>query len=153
MRETYNRISAALILYDENKRFLLQLRDDIPTIIYPAHWGLFGGEVEQEEQVIDAFYREIDEELHYRPDNIQLYKQLELENGQQLVHLGISKITVPIDQLQQTEGQDMGLFTQDEIESGWLLSPRHGKKFKVVPPIMQCFAELFGDSNINFILS
>lgn len=47
----------------------------------------------------------------------------------------------------------MGLFAQSEIESGWLQSSRHGKKFKVVPPIMQCFAELFADSDLHAILS
>jgi 8-oxo-dGTP diphosphatase len=33
---------ALAILYREGE-FLLQLRDDIPTILYPGYWTLFGG--------------------------------------------------------------------------------------------------------------
>ena len=36
---------AIAILYQDNK-FLMQLRDNIPTIAYPGYWGLFGGHLE-----------------------------------------------------------------------------------------------------------
>ena len=38
-------ISVALAMLQRDGRWLLQLRDDIDTIIYPGHWGLFGGPV------------------------------------------------------------------------------------------------------------
>ena len=39
---------AIAILYRENK-FLMQLRDNIPTIPYPGYWAFFGGHIESGE--------------------------------------------------------------------------------------------------------
>jgi 8-oxo-dGTP pyrophosphatase MutT (NUDIX family) len=52
--------------------YALQLREDLPTIPYPAHWGLFGGSVEAGETPLAAIRREVLEELaldvvHWRP--------------------------------------------------------------------------------------
>ncbi len=41
-------VVAMAILYREGK-FLMQLRDDIPGILYPGLWGLFGGHLELDE--------------------------------------------------------------------------------------------------------
>ena len=40
-----------------------QLRDDIPTIVWPNHWALFGGTVEEGETTAEAARREVAEEL------------------------------------------------------------------------------------------
>ena len=34
--------SVALAILYQDGRFLMQLRDNIPTIIYPDRWGFFG---------------------------------------------------------------------------------------------------------------
>ena len=39
-------IHVAIAILHRNGQFLLQLRDNIPGIIYPGHWGLFGGHLE-----------------------------------------------------------------------------------------------------------
>jgi 8-oxo-dGTP pyrophosphatase MutT (NUDIX family) len=52
----------AMIVVDQT-RYLLQLRDPKPGIFYPAHWGLFGGAVDQGEAAEDALRRELKEEL------------------------------------------------------------------------------------------
>jgi 8-oxo-dGTP diphosphatase len=44
-------------------RYALQLRDAIPTIPFPGHWGLFGGEALANEHPAAAVRREIHEEL------------------------------------------------------------------------------------------
>jgi hypothetical protein len=36
---------AIAILYRQDQ-FLLQLRDNIPNIAYPGHWGFFGGHLD-----------------------------------------------------------------------------------------------------------
>src|SRR5499426_4649277 len=55
--------AAAAIIVLEDQRYLLQLRDDIPPIWYPGHWGLFGGGVDPGEDAVAALRRELREEL------------------------------------------------------------------------------------------
>src|SRR5262245_25765419 len=55
--------AAAALLVLEDGRYLLQLRDDLPHIWYPDHWGLFGGGVDHGEDAVAALRRELREEL------------------------------------------------------------------------------------------
>ena len=50
------------ILYQEG-RFLFQLRDNIPGIVHPGVWGLFGGHLEPEETPELCLKRELIEEI------------------------------------------------------------------------------------------
>ena len=52
--------SVALAMLQRNSCWLLQLRDDIDTILYPGHWGLFGGHVEAGEAPEQAVLRELE---------------------------------------------------------------------------------------------
>jgi len=51
------------IITVEDGRYLIQLRDDIPRIFYPGHWGCFGGAVDSGEDRLVALRRELAEEL------------------------------------------------------------------------------------------
>lgn len=53
---------AALLTLDDG-RYIMQLRDDKPGIFFPAHWGCFGGAIEQGETPEQALRRELLEEL------------------------------------------------------------------------------------------
>lgn len=55
--------AAVSLIIDEAGRYLMQLRDDNPTIFFPAHWGCFGGALEPGESHEAALERELDEEL------------------------------------------------------------------------------------------
>jgi 8-oxo-dGTP pyrophosphatase MutT (NUDIX family) len=57
--------AAAALIVVEDGRYLMQLRDDIPGIFYPGHWGCFGGAVGHDEQPRDALKRELVEELEF----------------------------------------------------------------------------------------
>jgi 8-oxo-dGTP pyrophosphatase MutT (NUDIX family) len=55
--------AVAAIITTEEGRYLMQLRDDIPGIFYPGHWGCFGGAVDRGENGLSALQRELAEEL------------------------------------------------------------------------------------------
>ncbi len=54
---------SAAIIITETGRYLMQRRDDIPSINYPDHWGCFGGGVEPGEEAEGALRRELEEEI------------------------------------------------------------------------------------------
>jgi mutator protein MutT len=54
--------AVAIIVLDDGN-YLLQLRDEIPGIYFPGHWGLFGGAMDKGETAEDALRRELREEL------------------------------------------------------------------------------------------
>lgn len=39
-------ISVAIAIIHQDGKYLMQLRDDLPTIAYPGVWGFFGGHIE-----------------------------------------------------------------------------------------------------------
>ena len=58
--------SAHAILFFQDK-YILQLRDNKPTIAAPGEWSLFGGMKKTSETPLEAIKREIQEELLIQP--------------------------------------------------------------------------------------
>ena len=69
---------AAVLVLDDG-RYLMQLRDDKPGVIYPGHVGLFGGAVEPGENFEDAMSRELMEELDYRFEGLNYFTKMTKE--------------------------------------------------------------------------
>ena len=63
LRPPVNAVAALLVL--EDGRYVMQLRDALPNLFYPNHWGCFGGEVESGELPLEALRRELREELEF----------------------------------------------------------------------------------------
>ncbi len=111
---------AIAILYQAD-RYLLQLRDPLPTIVYPGQWGLFGGHLEVNETPEEAVWREIQEEISYRPPALTRFTRHEDPSVVRYVFEG--ELTVPLTALNLQEGWDFGLLTLDQIQAGEAYSP------------------------------
>jgi 8-oxo-dGTP diphosphatase len=100
------------LIVAEDGRVLLQHRDDKPDILEPGVWALFGGHIDPGEDVAEAFLREMDEELGWRPKHFEHYRSVDLRLPQKhlISNLFAAHLDVPIDELSLNEGQDMALF-------------------------------------------
>jgi len=68
---------AIAIIYQNNK-YLLQLRNNIPTIVYPRCLGLFGGHIEEGKTPEKALVREIKEEIDYDVVNFSKFGTMKI---------------------------------------------------------------------------
>lgn len=125
---------AIAILY-QGDRFLLQLRDDIPTIAWPGHWAFFGGHLEPGEDPDAAVYRELEEEIGYIAPQLSLFERVEDETVVRHVYHG--PLVVPVEQLVLTEGLDLGLWSVDDIHQGQRFSSRARGERPLGPPHRQ----------------
>ncbi|HEY7229018.1 MAG TPA: NUDIX domain-containing protein [Pseudolabrys sp.] len=75
------RNAVAAILRAQDDGYVLQLRDDVPHIWYPGHWGLFGGSVDPGEDELAALRRELYEELELEIDvpRARLFTRLQFD--------------------------------------------------------------------------
>ncbi len=112
---------AIAILYREGK-FLMQLRDEIPTIVYPGHWALFGGHLEPGETPKEAMLRELEEEINYQTTNIVKFACY--QNTRVIRHVYHAPLTVSVDKLILGEGWDLALLTPEDIERGYSYSEK-----------------------------
>ena len=121
---------AIAILY-QNDKFLMQLRDDIPNIVYPGHWGLFGGHLEPGEIPDVAVKRELLEEISYTPPNLLEFGCYPDEKA--IRHVYYAPLTVELNQLVLVEGWDMDLLTTDNIKQGSYYSQKAKGIYPLVP--------------------
>jgi 8-oxo-dGTP diphosphatase len=138
---------AICLLYREQK-LLMQLRDDIPTILYPGLWGLFGGHIEAGETPEVAVVREIAEEIAY--DLSGGFSKFGIY-GDEIVHRHIfhAPLQVPIDQLTLHEGWDLGLLSIDQIASGFAYS-EIAKESRPIGPVHQQILLEFAQQHPQF---
>jgi 8-oxo-dGTP diphosphatase len=106
---------AIAILYQEG-RFLMQLRDDIPGILYPGYWALFGGHLEPGETSAIAVRRELLEEIGYAPNALEFFGNY--NTAHIIRHVYHAYVTVPPDRLVLAEGWDLDWLTPAEIAHG-----------------------------------
>jgi 8-oxo-dGTP pyrophosphatase MutT (NUDIX family) len=90
---------AALLVLDDG-RYVMQLRDALPNIFYPDHWGCFGGAVNEGEEPLAALKRELAEELEYEIDDAREFTRFEFDFsrlGQPAVYRVYFEVRVPTD--------------------------------------------------------
>jgi 8-oxo-dGTP diphosphatase len=117
---TTERHEVAIAILYQNDRFLMQLRDNIPGILYPGHWALFGGHLEPGETSGDAVRRELMEEIGYVPDSLDFFGNYnDISCDRQIIrHVYHGCVTVAPDQLVLGEGWDLDWLTPEEIAAG-----------------------------------
>jgi 8-oxo-dGTP diphosphatase len=115
-----NRVVQALF-YNPRGQVLLQHRDENPYTVFPGHWGLFGGGVEEGESLEEALDREIWEELEYKVQHKELW--LIAQEARAHFHMFLVPIDVGLEQLKLHEGQGFGFFEIQKALNTLLLPP------------------------------
>jgi 8-oxo-dGTP diphosphatase len=123
-------IEIAIAILPFEGKFLVQLRDNIPTIPSPGLWGLFGGHMEPGETPEIAVEREVLEEIGCQ---IQDWKKFGCYNDDRVTrHIFYAPLTVNLDKLVLGEGWDFGLITPVQIEAGFADSAIAGERLPLV---------------------
>ena len=76
-----NRVTVGVILLNDRREILMQLRDDIPSITDPGCWAVPGGGQDPGETLEQAARREILEETDYTLGDLRLAHERDLDRG------------------------------------------------------------------------
>lgn len=131
----------ALAILRQEGKFLMQLRDDDPNILYPGRWGFFGGHLEPGESAEVGVRRELLEEISYCPAVLIPYDYQ--EEASVIRHIYYGELDVDLGQLVLGEGMDLGLLSQEDIQRG----DRFSQKIQQVRPIGKPHQQIL----LNFI--
>ena len=115
-------LEVSLAMLHRDGRWLMQLRDEIPTIVAPGCWGLFGGPLDPGETPEQALRRELLEEISWQPPALELVMVHHIHR--RTAHLFRSELSVPLEQLKLLEGEDLGLVSPEELLSGSIWSTK-----------------------------
>ena len=134
---------ASTIISDEEEKILLQLRDDIPQIGHPDHWGLFGGKMENDETPEAAAIRELKEELGIAVDVQRFHFFGEYSEHPNKTHFVFRyRARDELKWATLMEGQRMGYFASDDIrliENGLL------EEHPIIPIVATMLRDHFND--------
>jgi len=119
--------SSLIILFDKNKKILLQHRDKNAER-HPNIWGFFGGKIEENESPLEAVKRECMEELNYELENPRLV--LTKTSDERKRYCFIEEYN-PKKKLTLKEGDAMQWFKMEDV-----------KKIKTIPLVMEVCEEI-----------
>jgi 8-oxo-dGTP pyrophosphatase MutT (NUDIX family) len=119
---------AALLTLDDG-RYVMQLRDDIPGIFYPACWGCFGGAIEPGETPEFALQRELREELEFEVGEARRFTRFDFDfapHGHGVVARTYFEARVPqaaFERFVLHEGSAFRAIAGDELLAGMRVTP------------------------------
>jgi 8-oxo-dGTP diphosphatase len=107
----------SVILENKEGEILLSLRDNKSTIVYPNHWTLVGGKVEDGETPEMGAHRELAEETGLTA-NLSFWKRYDRQHTLFIVdqYIYVGKVDVRLDSMVLGEGQSLQFFKPAEIE-------------------------------------
>jgi 8-oxo-dGTP pyrophosphatase MutT (NUDIX family) len=140
---SHHPVQVALAILHQEGQFLLQLRDNIPGIVYPGYWGLFGGHLEPGELPIETLRRELQEEITYEAKQVSEFWCF--ETPEVVRHVFNVPLTVDISELVLHEGWDMGLWTPEDIRRGSRYSEKAGEVRPLGEPHQQIFLKFMAE--------
>jgi 8-oxo-dGTP diphosphatase len=154
VENSYKKV-VVVLLHKKFNLYLLQLRDFKTSIIYPGHWGAFGGALEEGESPEVAVHRELIEEIGYSPKTVNFFREEHRTQGRIKLNIYVfyAKIDAPLSELRLMEGTDMGMFTKEEILTKSLYSSKMEESFSIVPLLSELFDDFFDyiDKNIKVL--
>lgn len=109
-------VQVSLAILYQGDRILMQLRDDIATILYPGHWGLFGGHLEPNETPEVAVVREVYEEIGYCLPEFRFFGEYADAHIRRSVFM--APLICSLDALNLQEGQGMDLVPYASVVQG-----------------------------------
>ncbi len=115
--------AAVALIVDEADRYVVQLRDAIPTIFFPDHWGCFGGALEDGESYEAGLARELHEELALDIAGLDVSEFTDFSfdfafAGGGVIHRRFFEVRLPssrIADLRLAEGRDLGVFAGPDL--------------------------------------
>jgi len=105
-----------LILENNKRKILFQLRDNKPSIAYPNCWGTFGGHIEDGETPEETIKREIKEELDYDLKDFKLYNIYFFKDYKVYMFRKVDK-KIKLSDLKILEGQKGKFLTLKQIKN------------------------------------
>lgn len=130
-------VHVALAILEREDKYLFQLRDNIPGIVAPGQWALFGGHLEKDELPEVGLRRELEEEIKFQAGAVKFFGEFEFDNV--IRHIFITSLHVSLAELVLGEGQEMRLLAREEILSGVAHSTVTGKVETIAPHIQNIF--------------
>jgi 8-oxo-dGTP pyrophosphatase MutT (NUDIX family) len=141
-----SRVQVAIAILHQDDQFLMQLRDPIPTILYPGYWAFFGGHIEPGETPEIAVVREILEEVNYKMPSVTKFGIY--DDDRVIRHVFAAPFNVGLADLTLTEGWDMDLLTVEDIQRGDRFSA-NANEVRPLSPIHQRILLDFIESRQN----
>lgn len=122
--------AAVAIIVQEDGNYLLQLRDEIPGIYFPGHWGLFGGAMDAGEPPKAALKRELLEELGVDFETMTYFTEFTFdfpEHGKVLRRFyEVQATNEMVSRMVLSEGADMRAFPAPHIMTALRMVPYDG---------------------------
>ncbi|MBD2461571.1 NUDIX hydrolase [Oscillatoria sp. FACHB-1407] len=137
-------IEVAIAILHQDNQFLMQLRDNIPGIIYPGHWGFFGGHLDPGETPDTAIWRELAEEIEYTPPDLAKFKTYDTDEV--IRHVYVAPLVVAVDALHLHEGWDLGLLSVEDIHRGDRYSAKANQVCPLGKPHQQILLDFMAQS-------